>query len=61
MAFFVDVKYNSSSIASVKEGWPYGSQGVFEFTSAVSIIHRNGTDVFPFEACQGADCLGSIV
>ena len=59
MAFFVDVKYNSSS--SVRGGWPFGSDGVFEFTSTVSIVHRNGTDVFPFEACQGAECLGAIV
>lgn len=59
MAFFVDVKYNSST--NLKGEWPYGSQGILEFTSAVSIIHRNGTDVFPFEECQGEDCLGTIV
>ena len=59
MALFVNIQYNTTT--SDNKGWPLGSEGVMEFTSLISIIHRNGTEVFPFEDCSGADCLGSIV
>jgi len=58
MALFVDVQYNTTS---AERGWPLGSPGILEFTTLASIIHLNGTDVFPYPECDGADCLGSIV
>ena len=60
MAFFVDVQYNTSDSGSDR-GWPLGSQGTLEFTTTVSIVHKNGPDYFPYEECSGAECLGSIV
>ena len=38
-------------------GYPFGEDGVFEFTSAISIV----PDTFPAEDCTGAECLGSLV
>ena len=38
-------------------GYPWGHDGTFEFTSAVSIV----PDTFPAEECQDLDCLGSLV
>ena len=54
MVLFVDVQYNTSRSS---RGWPFGNQGVLEFTSLVSVIHRNGTNVFPYEECHGEQCL----
>ncbi len=31
--------------------------GSFEFTTGVSVV----PDVFPYEDCSGADCLGSLI
>ena len=60
MALFVDLQFSTNTTLAGR-GWPLGEEGVLEFTTTVSIIHRNGTDVFPYEECHGADCLGSIV
>ena len=57
---FLDVQFSTNTTLAGR-GWPLGAEGVLEFTTTVSIIHRNGTDVFPYEECHGADCLGSIV
>ena len=57
---FVDLQFSTNTTLAGR-GWPLGAEGVLEFTTTVSIIHRNGTDVFPYEECHGADCLGSIV
>ena len=59
--FPVGGAYRSTNTTQAGRGWPLGEEGVLEFTTTVSIIHRNGTDVFPYEECHGADCLGSIV
>ena len=54
MVLFVDVQYNTTWSG---RGWPFGNQGVLEFTTLVSVIHRNGTNVFPYEECHGEQCL----
>ena len=53
MIFFVDVQYNTTQSG---RGWPFGQQGVLEFTSTVSVVHRNGTDFFPYTECHGEEC-----
>ena len=58
MVLFVDVQYNTTWSG---RGWPFGNQGVMEFTSLVSIIHRNGTNVFPYEECHGEQCLRKTI
>jgi len=58
MIFFVDVQYNTTQTG---RGWPFGNQGVLEFTSLVSIVHKNGTDVFPYNTCHGEECRSKLV
>ena len=54
-AFFVDLQFDS--IIHKEAGWPSGRDGILEFTTSISIV----PDTFPFEECQGAECLGELV
>ena len=38
-------------------GWPAGQDGILEFTTSISIVPVT----FPFDACEGAECLGDLV
>jgi len=58
-AFFVDLQFEGPQPASSNRasGYPFGHDGTFEFTSAISIV----PDTFPVEDCQGDECMGSLV
>jgi len=72
-AFFVDVQYDgkpyeSSSAAGVpnarpstpnvqSKAWPVGEEGVYVFTTEVSIVPRT----FPFDECFAEECFGKLV
>ena len=58
-AFFVDLQFEGPQPASSNKdsGYPFGHDGTFEFTSAISIV----PDTFPVEDCQGDGCMGSLV
>lgn len=50
-AFFLDAQLKKP-MAEGEVGWPIGHKGVFEFTTAVSIIPQT----FPFPDCSGKSC-----
>jgi len=57
-AFFIDLQFDGPKPPADNErGYPFGQDGVFEFTSAISIV----PDTFPAEDCTGAECMGSLV
>ena len=58
-AFFVDLQFEGPQPASSNRasGYPFGHDGTYEFTSAISIV----PDTFPAEDCQADECMGSLV
>ena len=50
-AFFVDLQFEGPQPPSSNRGsgYPFGQDGTFEFTTAISIV----PDTFPVEDCQG--------
>jgi len=54
-AFFMDLQFEGPKPETLD--WPLGHVGVFEFTSAVSIV----PDTFPHDQCEGEQCLGTLV
>jgi len=54
-AFFMDLQFEGPKPETLD--WPLGHDGVFEFTSAVSIV----PDTFPHDQCEGEQCLGTLV
>ena len=63
MGFFVDLQFNTTTESSLyaDRGWPFGEDAILEFTSLMSIVHRNGTNVYPYDECSGEQCLGKII
>jgi len=59
-AFFVDLKFDGPKPGHgpiAGHGWPFGRDGTFQFTTTVSVI----PNTFPFDDCQGQDCLGELL
>jgi len=66
-AFFVDLQFEgppphygqppSDPDTSHDSSWPWGHDGTFQFSTAISIV----PDTFPVDDCQGAECLGTLV
>ena len=54
-AFFVDLQFDGTTQRGL--GWPAGQDGILEFTTSISIVPVT----FPFDACEGAECLGDLV
>jgi len=55
-AFFVDLQFEGMP-APGERGWPTGEDGIYEFSTSVSIVPTT----FPFEKCSGEDCYGKLV
>ena len=64
-AFFVDVQFDgpkpdSPAQPELKDdvkGWPIGRDGIFDFTTAVSIV----PNTFPYPECYAEECYGHLV
>jgi len=58
-AFFVDLQFEGPQPAASNKasGYPFGHDGTFEFTTAISIV----PDTFPVDDCVGDECMGSLV
>jgi len=54
-AFYVDLQFQGPSLNG--KGWPVGKDGIYEFTTSISIV----PDTFPVEECFGEECLAGLV
>ena len=54
-AFFVDLQFDGT--VGRTAGWPAGRDGILEFTTSISIV----PNTFPYDECEGAECLGDLV
>ena len=59
-AFFIAMQFDGSPtsfVAGKERDWPVGVDGMYDFTTSVSIIPTT----FPFEKCNGDGCYGTLV
>ena len=59
-AFFVDMQYEGDTpkvSPPNPQGWPIGKNGIYDFTTTVSIV----PNTFPYAECFDADCFGALV
>ena len=60
-AFFVDMQFDGPKYdhqkSHIVRGWPVGEDGVFDFTTEVSIV----PNTFPYPECHAEECFGTIV